>query len=362
MNRIIKTLTIVLVIYMATAMIISPTSSIEAAHLAVLLCLDAIIPSLFPFFVCSNLLISLGVARYLSRCFSPFTRSAFGVSGGGALPVVLGIISGYPIGASCTAQLYAAGNCTKAEANRLLAFCNNSGPLFIMGAVGIGMFNNQKIGVMLYVSHILSAFIVGMIFKYYGKKNSPTLSLPPSAPNKTASVFSAIANALNDAISSILKVCGFVILFAVFTAVLPQYKGHEFIYAFIEITGGIKALLNFSQLGNLLLPVISFFLAFSGISVMMQVAGIVIPHGLSLKTYTFGKLLQGVFSFVITYIFQIVYPISYPTFLPDGNTFVYPITSPRELFATAVLCMSFGLITILIMLIVGCIADKFFNK
>ena len=361
MERFSKTTIIVFAIYMATAMIISPTNCIDSAHSAVLLCLDAIIPSLFPFFVCSNLLISLGVARYLSLCFTPFTRLLFGVSGSGALPVILGVISGYPIGASCTAQLYSTGNCTKTEAHRLLAFCNNSGPLFILGAVGIGMFNNQKIGVLLYVSHILSAIIVGMLFKYYGK-DSQNLSLPPSAPDSPASVFSGVSSALSDAISSILKVCGFVILFAVFTSVLPQYKGHEFIYAFTEITGGIKALINSAQLGSLLLPVISFFLAFSGISVMMQVAGIVLPHGLSLKTYTLGKLLQGLFSFVITYILQLVFPISSTVSLPGGNIYSYPVFSPRELFATALLYITFGLITILIMLTIGWIADKFYRE
>ncbi len=361
MERFSKTTVIIFVIYMATAMIVSPTGSINAAHSAILLCLDAIIPALFPFFVCSNLLISLGVARYLSRCFTPFTRLLFGVSGSGALPVVLGIISGYPVGASCTAQLYSTGNCTKTEAQRLLAFCNNSGPLFILGAVGIGMFNNQKIGVLLYISHILSAIIVGMIFKHYGT-TPHTLSLPPSVPNKPASVFSGITDALSDAISSILKVCGFVILFAVFTSVLPQYKGHEFIYALTEITGGIKALICCNQLGNFLLPAISFFLAFSGISVMMQVAGIVIPHGLSLKTYALGKILQGLFSFALTYILQIVFPVASPVFMPDGNIYTYPILSPRELFAIALLCITFGLITILVMLIIGWISDKFYDE
>ena len=361
MERFWKTTITLFVIYMATAMIISPTACINAAHSAISLCLDAIIPSLFPFFICSNLLISLGAAKYLSRCFTPFTKSLFGVSGSGALPVVLGIISGYPVGASCTAQLYSTGNCTKAEAHRLLAFCNNSGPLFILGAVGIGMFKSQQIGILLYSSHILSALIVGMIFKHYGT-DSQTLSLPPSSPDTPSTVFSEISNALSDAISSILKVCGFVILFAVFTSVLPTYKGHEFIYAITEITGGIKALINVNQLGNFLLPVISFFLAFSGISVMMQVAGIVIPHGLSLKTYTLGKLLQGLFSFAITYILQLFFHVYFPTFLPDGNIYTSPILSPRELLATALLCLSFGLITILIMLIIGWIADKFYKE
>lgn len=358
MNKFWKTVIILCIIYLATAMIISPSGCIGSARDAVFLCLDVIIPSLFPFFVCSNLLIALGVARLLSRYFSPFMYPLFGVSGSGALAVILGIISGYPIGASCAAQLYNSGNCTKTEAERLLAFCNNSGPLFILGAVGIGMFNNQFIGILLYVSHILSSLVVGMLFKNYGGETQPH-SLPPSSPNNTSALYSAVGNAVSDAVTSVLKVCGFVILFAVFTTALPGYRGSEFMYAVLEITGGIKALLSFKGLNNFLLPVISFFLAFSGISVMLQVAGIIQPCGLSLKPYIFGKLLQGVLSFFITFILLIFFPIKVPAFMPDPNIVYSPVTSPKELLATAILCILFGIISVLIILLIGWLSEKF---
>ncbi len=135
--------------YLICVMITNPAACISAAKEALRLCAEVVIPSLFPFFVCSNLLIGLGGARVLSRYLSRWMRPLFGIPGAGALAVVLGVVSGYPVGADCVAELYASGECTKTEAERMLAFCNNSGPLFVMGAIGVGMLNNPKLAAIL---------------------------------------------------------------------------------------------------------------------------------------------------------------------------------------------------------------------
>ena len=152
------------------ALIIFPKESIAAAQNGLTLCINVIIPSLFPFFVLSTLIVQLGIARYFGRILEPVMRPLFNVGGACSTAFVLGFIGGYPVGAKTVIALYENGSCTKAEAERLLSFCNNSGPAFIFGVVGAGVFSSSTVGLLLYLTHSLASICVGLIFRNWGVK------------------------------------------------------------------------------------------------------------------------------------------------------------------------------------------------
>ena len=137
----------------------------EAVRRGLTLCARSVIPALFPYFVVSGLLISLGLADGVGRRLEPLTRRLFGVSGAGASAFFLGLLGGYPVGGRTVGQLYRAGQLSKDEAERLLAFCNNAGPSFILGVVGVGCFGSLRTGVYLYLVHAFSAVLVGILFR-----------------------------------------------------------------------------------------------------------------------------------------------------------------------------------------------------
>ena len=130
----------------ALALVTAPTQAMTGAKNGLTLCCNVIIPSLFPFFVLSSLAVDLGLAAYLGRLLEGVMRPLFRVSGCCAMAVVLGFVGGYPLGAKTALELYRQGLCTKTETERLLAFCNNSGPAFILGVVGAGIFGSGQIG------------------------------------------------------------------------------------------------------------------------------------------------------------------------------------------------------------------------
>jgi len=289
-------------------LVIYPAEFLEAGREAVRLCLDVIIPSLFPFLVSVGILVKLGLPRYMSRNLSPLMRPLFNIPGSGALALVMGLISGYPLGAKIARELYESGDCTKTEAERMLAFCNNSGPLFIIGAVGVGMLSSPAIGQILYVSHVLSAISVGVLFKCYHKKGEP-LMLPvtdivPCKKNEQG-IVSCIGDAVYSAAQTMAKICGFVILFAAVVIAVPNFGNdvaNAAVAGIFEITEGI---LRLAALRTMPLPVklavISFVLAFSGLSVMAQVTAIIKGSGLSMLPYVIGKFTAGIISAGITY-------------------------------------------------------------
>ena len=94
-------------------------------------------------------------------------KPLFNVSGKGAFPFIMGIISGYPTGAKIVSDFRKNNICTKVECERLLAYTNNSGPLFIIGTVGSSLFLSTEIGILLLITHIFGTLTVGIIFRFY---------------------------------------------------------------------------------------------------------------------------------------------------------------------------------------------------
>lgn len=330
MKKFMKTVLCAAVLYMVVFLIMFPSECIDAGLWGVFLCLDTVIPALFPFFVCSSLITSLGLTGGISRIFAPFMKPIFNVSGNGALPFILGILSGYPVGAKCVCDLYSRGVCSKGECEKLLAFCNNSGPLFILGAIGAGIFSSPAIGRYLYIIHILSAFSVGIIMRFVPLRDLSPLSLPQAAPQ---SISKAVVFAFSSAASGIISVCGFVIFFSTVSAAIPRIGVSPILYGLLEITGGSEAISNLYISFDLRLCIISGVIAFSGLSVILQVFSIVGKTNLSLKPFLIGKSLQGIIAFLLTAAFIKLFPISEPTFILNSENAINPVKLSIEISA-----------------------------
>ncbi len=349
MNKILKYFLLLCVAYLALSLIISPRVCINAGQKAIELCINTVIPSLFPFLICSGLLSALGASALCSRYLSPLMRPLFGIPGSGALAFILGIISGYPTGAICAADLYRHGECTKAEAERMTAFCNNSGPLFIIGVVGTGILGKTEIGMYLFISNIVSALLCGMIIRFLPiPRESGQLQLSPSAFNTKKDTVRSLGSVIDNSVFSMTKICAFIILFSVVGAVLPRFWATPFIHSFLEITGGINSVYPMKLDPVLKLSLISFFIAFSGISVLLQVASVISPCGLSVKPYFCGKLLQGAFSFAITYVLFTYFPITENVFSVEASPVIQSIT-PYQHLISSLICVSIGIICAIIL-------------
>lgn len=357
MKRLKKSAAALVVLYIISSLALLPSKATEAASYAVNLCLNVAIPSLFPFFVASSVFVLMGYAGYLSRFFSPFMQRAFNTSGAGAAAVVMGFVSGYPVGAATVSSLYKNGEISKTEAERLLAFTNNSGPIFVIGALGTGILASKNIGFMLYISHILSALAVGFVFKHY-KKNSELASfcLPSGRGEEKKSLCSALAEGINSSVQTMLKVCGFIILFSVVCAFIPSGGARGFVYSLFEITGGLNLLAQSKLDKEVLLCFVSFFLGFSGLSVFCQVKGITSEVGLGIKTYFFGKLLQGIFSVFITKILLKYFVTYTPVFSSFDNYFETVL--PKSLWQASLSVVLFALLMIFGLLVLGYIFEK----
>ena len=295
------------------ALMLYPQPSMEAAKSGLALCYNVIIPSLFPFFVLSSLVVELGLAGYLGRLLEGLMRPLFHVSGACASAFALGFIGGYPVGAKTAISLYENGMCTKTEAERLLAFCNNSGPAFILGVVGAGVFASSRVGVLLYLAHAAASICIGILFRFYKAGPTARREERQSRPQFHAQRFTtAFTGSIKNSFLSTLNICAFVVFFTVVIQLLitPEWA-QRLLTGALEISSGVWTLSGDGTLsGKLILA--AFMLGWAGISVHCQVLSFIGGSGLSVGTYLVGKLLHGGLSALFIAVLVRLFPLEAP--------------------------------------------------
>lgn len=158
-----------LFLFFTICLVLFSNSNLEACRNGLKLWSNSVVPSLLPFFIATELLSHTEIIDILGKKLNFIMQPLFNVRGEGCFALIMGIISGYPIGAKIASNFRQTGTCSKEECERLLSFTNNSGPLFIIGTVGISMFGNTTIGILLLITHILASLTVGICFRFYKK-------------------------------------------------------------------------------------------------------------------------------------------------------------------------------------------------
>lgn len=308
----------------AAALVCFPKEAVEAASSGLELCLNVIIPSLFPFFVISTLAVDLGLAERMGRLIEPVMRRLFNVSGACASAFVLGFVGGYPVGARTAIALYERGECSRREAERLLSFCNNSGPAFILGVVGASVFADNRVGLLLYLVHGLASVITGVCFRRWRGGSDSSRPRLHRGDKPRPNFAAAFTGGVKNSFASTLNICGFVIFFTVLikmlvlSGVLPaaakgaalllrplgldEDTARRLLIGVIEMSSGVWSLSAAAESLSSGAAMAAFMLGWAGISVHCQTLSFLCDSGLSAKTYIIGKLMHGVLSAVLVWL------------------------------------------------------------
>ncbi len=266
----------------------------ESVMSSLTLCAKSLIPALFPFFVVSGILVSSGALTALGEVLSPISKKIFKVSGNGAVVFVIGLLCGYPMGASVATQLYNENKITKDEGERLVSFCNNSGPLFVIGAVG-NMLGSVRAGVFLYTIHALSAAITGVVLSFFARKEQEGEKITFSAMN----FGKVISENVEKGVKTMLSVCGYVIFFGILIELLKELVPNAVISGLLEVTTGAKGIISEITDKSTMLILLSGIIGFGGLCVAFQVQSIISEAGFSVRKYIFAKAFQCAVSMLI---------------------------------------------------------------
>ncbi|MCY0894540.1 MAG: sporulation integral membrane protein YlbJ [Acidibacillus sp.] len=331
-------------ILFTASLVVYPEQGFETGIEGLKVFWDVVFPSLLPFFILSELLLGLGVVNALGVFLEPLMRPVFNVPGVGAFALSMGLAAGYPMDAVIAAKFRRTGACTRVEGERLLAFTNTADPLFMFGAVAVGMFKSPALGVLLALAHYLSAFIVGITFRFYGRKEEQyerpqRLTQHEGAPmwkrayremmrardEDNRPFGKLLGDAVTDSVKTLLMIGGFIIFFAVLLRVMTQVGIVGFfalpvaavfqlihlnptlisplIKGMFEIDIGTAATATASAPLIEKLSIASAIIAWSGLAVHAQVASVLTDTDIRFRPYLVARIYQAVVAAILTFVF-----------------------------------------------------------
>ena len=288
----------ILVLFFLVNMIIFPAKFIQVGLNGISAWAFNVLPSVLPFMFFTRVLSSLGQIEKLP--FGKFTRKVFGTPSISFYTFLMAILSGYPVGSKMIADSYEMGKITRNDAFRMSSFCSTSGPMFIIGAVGVGMFHSAQIGYILFISHVLSALINGIIYKKIKVKEEEVKNIKEVEEKKFNLSDIVLSSTLSILSVGAIIAIFFVIIecFSPIFSLLPKDVAY-FLQGVIEIT---KGCLSLSTLSNVKLGVIlaSFVISFGGISTLIQSITLLNKVKMPVRLFALQKLTHGIISALIT--------------------------------------------------------------
>lgn len=293
--------------------------SINAVISGAKLCFYSILPTIFPFSVVCNLLISYDGISLYSKLLGPLFCKPLKLSKVCSFSLIASIICGYPLGAKYSSYLYENKYISKKEYIRLINIATNCGPLFILGAVSVSLLGSIKYGIILLIGNYLSLIVIGLLTIKNSDENSKAADCIPNNVQNN-SFGDNFREAISNALNTTLSVCGFILIFSVIINILqnstaltnclsnlenilhlPGNLLSSLLLGSVEITKGCQIVSSLQFNIHLKLAIISFLCSFSGLSIIFQCFSFIGKYNVSMIKYTSRKLLQGIISFIITF-------------------------------------------------------------
>lgn len=302
-----------------------PKASIKGAENGIILWFNVIVPTLLPFIIVSNLIINLRLTTQIAKLFYPVLHRVFAVTRNGCYVIIIGLLTGFPVGAKACADLVKNGMLSKQEGQYLLTFCNNASPMFIISFISIFTLRLSgkqyyMLGI-IYGGAILTAFIYRFIHGITSKSFIPQMVIPireksslkalevsgtlPDSNTYKRVTFTIVDNAIMDGFDVVTKVGGYIILFSILSNVLLTLLPSSSTYGLLpigilEITNGINTI-GASDLNQATkIALIMSLTAFGGISSVAQTKSVTDQSGLSIWLYIVYKVINALITLGLT--------------------------------------------------------------
>ncbi len=304
-------------------LVINPSKYINVCLSGILVFCKNILPALFPFIFFTKLLTSTGYVEHISKHLAPVTKRLYNCPAISAYVFLMSVLSGYPLGAKITADLYEQGLITRDEAHRICSFTSNSGPMFIIGTVGVGMLFSAKIGYIILISHIISAILNGLIYR----KFTPKYVELPQQNTVKQKVDLSLSECMENSIISVLLIGGYITIFFIITEILSSLNVFYPITRFLEILGidkgvssgvingifeitnGCKSIAGLQISAKLKTILCSFIISFGGLAVAFQGLNFLEKFKISKGFFFLQKFTQAILSTLITFLLCLVIPL-----------------------------------------------------
>ena len=283
----------------------------ESVSFSISIWKDNLFPSLFPFFIISNLLLQYNFVDKISFLFKRIMPTIFKLPKEACFPLIISLFSGFPSGAKATADLVNENILTKEQGTSLLTFTHYSNPLFILGFIGTIILGNQKLGTIILISHLLSGLIIGIIFRPKNIENNKNYNKTQKVRKKT-NFGSALKTSIFTSLETMFLLLGIVTIFLILTTIMSKLlpcseTTKSIIAGILEMTQGIKLVSTLPISTLIKTVIITIFISFGGISVHMQVLSIISETKIKYKHFLLARILHSILAAILVFILYLIF-------------------------------------------------------
>lgn len=312
-----KTISLLIITILITTTILFLVYSkevMETVTFSISIWKDNLLPSLFPFFIVSELLINYGLVELLSEALKNFMNKVFHLPGEAAFVIIGSLISGFPSSSKYINELLDQEKISVKNAEYLLKFNHFSNPLFVMGTVGTLLLNNKKLGLLILLVHIISNFLIAIIFRPKNCNYSSNSSfingldkMNKKRIERNSSFVSVLTESIFKTFKTLILLLGVITFFLIISTLIKQViptndLTYSIISGLLEMTGGIKNISSLNFPIQFKASIITFFISFGGFSIHMQVMSILSNYKIKYIPYFISRLLHGIIASTIVYI------------------------------------------------------------
>ena len=264
---------------------------------------QTLIPSLFPIFIISDILINYNITTYIPETIKKIFTKLFNISDNIVTIFFLSILSGFPSAARNIKIMYNKKLISKEEASHALIFTHFANPLFILGTVSIYFLKNKKLGIIILLSHYLPNILLGIITRNI---NTPS-KINKITKKENIRFPKVMLNAIKNSIDTLLMILGTLTCFLIISSlIINKIKLNTYnstiLKCILEITMGLKSLSNLN-ISNIYKTIISSMaLSFGGLSIHMQILSFIEEENISYKKFLIARIYHSILSGILAYI------------------------------------------------------------
>lgn len=302
------------------AMLFYPQIVVSGAAEGLLLWYRTVLPTLLPFLIMSQILISSNLVYVIGKLLYPVMGPVFHISESAAFAVFGGFLCGYPVGAKLAFDLEDAGAIAPLEGSYLLSFCNNASPMFVISFIFLQKLRRPDLALpsigILWGSTVVCSMIFRRLFQNENEKNSGAIAEIRGNRKQTKKSFHMSPQILDDAITdgcaTMIQIGGYLMVFSILMKLLQKIPLKNFVWSMLflpsmEITGGIE-LLTGTECSFILKYVLLMALtAFGGMCAAFQTRCVAGKHPFSMGRYIIEKLITAVVTSLLAYFFMKLY-------------------------------------------------------
>lgn len=279
-----------------------PNQTFIGASNGLLLWFQTILPTLLPFIILSNLLVNTGSIHYITKLFGPLISRLFHISESSSHAVLMGFLTGYPMGAKTINDLIKCDYITTNEGRYLLSFCNNASPMFIISFIVSQNFSDLSYTLGTLCILILSPVLCSFIFRKFYNLADTNRKAGVIYKNSISFDFEILDVSIMNAFETITKIGGYIIIFSILCKYVEN-SPLKYFTPILELSTGIPSIMNWNCSFTVTYTLVLALTSFGGLCAIAQTGGMIKESRISLAPYITQKLITALVTSFLAYVY-----------------------------------------------------------